>query len=178
MRGVPRRRTMPAIPKTTMMPAGDGKVIGHGMHPAGRVGQVLSHPEQQHVAMTANWPAMTRKVWPSSRRLSSASTWSGVKFALPGEAGDSPCCVSLRSAWTSQADHFYCRFNHIRGRSCQSESPRRQAEIHCTGRRLFHRKDEQAGFFRPLAGRRYEELVPLRNIQAGPGPGGGGHLCP
>src|SRR5580658_406904 len=36
------------------------------------------------VAMTANWPAMTRNVWPRSRRLSSASTWSGVRLRSSG----------------------------------------------------------------------------------------------
>src|SRR5450631_4353207 len=46
--------------------------------------------------MTANWPAMTRNVWPRSRRLSRASTWSGVRLRSSGGSREFAICLSCR----------------------------------------------------------------------------------
>src|ERR1700679_2404624 len=50
--------------------------------------------------MTENWPAMTRKVWPRSRLLSRASTWSlGAAEALIG-LGVGPSLSSIQTQVT------------------------------------------------------------------------------
>src|SRR5271166_5503204 len=126
------------------------------------------------VAITENWPAMTRKVWPRSRRLSSASTWSGVRLRSSGGSSGLGMRVSLVARGDlGPADHSRSRFNHIRGGPCHRECPQGRPRIQFMGELLFDREDQQPGVLGALARGGDQQLLPLGDVEAGARAGGG-----
>src|ERR1035441_6462607 len=130
------------------------------------------------VPITTNWPAMTRKVCPRSRRLSSASTWSGVRLRSSGGSRGFamvspgwPCACWMASG---PAAHT---FDSIIG-CADAPAERRVAPPGCPGapwrrpRRSFGRIADRFRVKRMLAsgkiqgrGNRSRVLLPMKGVE-------------
>ena len=91
IRGVPDRKIRPVRPKHGNQAHRDNEVIGHGVRPARRIGQVLAHPQQQNRRDDGKLAGNDQKrVSPVRAVCPAPPPGRGSGCALQGEEGNSP----------------------------------------------------------------------------------------